>query len=424
MGNETENKERKQGGKKNINRDARNLNAAEKTILLLEYLRRNTDKEHKVESIGEIRRAFEGEELNIGNNKTLNTLIKRVANAYNADEDECLLPQSEWRVVFDEYLEKYGEQPEEEFDEKEGEGQEPEGEDSDTDEMRIHNLYYAHEFSHEDIDALVEAVLFSRTIGAKDADRMIKILEERFTSRFYSKKSGGICKIHEKTCYDKELLHKNLKLIQQAIEDNVQIEYKFNGFSHDKKLKPMKDYIRVVSPYYIVADNGRYYLLAANDTYKNTMTIRIDLMTEVNLAEREEKADKKTGKKGIPRIPIGEVEGMPQSWDDNFSYRHLKMAYDSSEKITLRVRSEKTAQGKHIDPDYTFLHDNFGDTYMYRGVDEQDPDYDIVEVRCAPFGIVSLAMQYADKMEILEPAHVRKMAQEKAQVLREKYLES
>lgn len=112
---------------------------------------------------------------------------------------------------------------------------------------------------------------------------------------------------------------------------------------------------------------------------------------------------------------------MPKSWDENFSYRHLKMAYDSPEKITLRVRSEKNEQGRHMDPDYTFLHDNFGDTYRYLRTDEQDPDYDIVEVRCLPFGIVSLALQYADKVEILAPEDVRNDVIEKIRSLNSKY---
>lgn len=148
-----------------------------------------------------------------------------------------------------------------------------------------------HELSHEDRDALTDAVLFSRTIGEKDASRMIKILEEHFTSRYYKRRFKGVHKLQEKIVYDKELLRENIKIIQQAIKDGVQIEYKFNGYSHDKKLKPMRDYRRVVSPYYIVADDGRYYLLAANDTHKNTMAIRIDLTMEVRIAEGNEKTD-------------------------------------------------------------------------------------------------------------------------------------
>ncbi len=372
----------------------------ERMIRFLEYLRKNTDKDHPIKSIEDIQKAFTRMNLNLGCKNTVRDFYQRISDTFNMDAAQHPIPQSQWRIVYDGYVSLYGDDCPE-----------------DDAKAFFRNLYYVHELSHEDLDALTEAVLFSRTIGEKDANRMIKILEEHFASKYYKRRSQGVHKIQEKNIYDKGLLRGNLKVIQQAIKDGVQIEYKFNGYSHDKKLKPMRDYIRVVSPYYIVADNGRYYLLVANDTYKNTMTIRIDLMTEVRVAE----GNKKTDRKGIPRIPIEEVAGMPKSWDENFSYRHLKMAYDSPEKITLRVKSEKDEQGKHVDPDYTFLHDNFGDTYRYLRTDEQDSDYDIVEVRCSPFGIVSLALQYAEKVEIIDPPDVREMVEQKVEMLCKKY---
>lgn len=388
-----------QKGKSNPDK-LRTPSIQERTIRFIEYLRKNTDKNHPIESIEDIKDAFHNMDLNLGSDNTIRDFYRRIADIFNLDAAQHPTPQSKWRIVYDGYVSLYGD-------------------DSQEEDVKnfFRNLYYVHELSHEDLDALTDAVLFSRTIGEKDANRIIKILEEHFASRYYKRRSKGVHKIQEKIVYDKELLRENLKIIQQAIKDGVQIEYKFNGYSHDKKLKPMKDYIRVVSPYYIVADDGRYYLLAANDAYKNTMTIRIDLMTEVRIAE----GNGKTDRKGLPRIPIEEVAGMPKSWDENFSYRHLKMAYDSPEKITLRVRSEKNEQGRHIDPDYTFLHDNFGDTYRYLRIDEQDPDYDIVEVRCSPFGIVSLALQYVDKVEILAPEAVRNDVIEKIRSLNAKY---
>lgn len=378
--------------KKQKQEEKRTPSVQERTIRFLEYLRKNTDKEHPIKSIEDIQKAFTRMNLNLGCKNTVRDFYLRICDTFNMNAAQHPIPQSQWRIVYDGYVSLYGDDCLE-----------------DDAKAFYRNLYYVHELSHEDLDALTEAVLFSRTIGEKDADRMIKILEEHFASKYYKKGSKGVHKIQEKNIYDKELLRKNLKVIQRAIKDDLQIEYGFYGYSHDKKLRPMKDYTRTASPYYIVADNGRYYLLAANDTYKNTMTIRIDLMTEVRVVE------------GLARIPIEEVAGMPKSWDENFPYRHLKMAYDSPEKITLRVKSEKNEQGRHIDPDYTFLHDNFGDTYRYVRTDERDPDYDIVEVRCSPFGIVSLALQYADKVEILDPPKVRERMEEMVEILREKY---
>lgn len=378
--------------KKQEQEEKRTPSVQERTIRILEYLRKNTDKEHPIKSIKDMQDAFAEMDLYLGCKNTVREFYQQITTTFNTDAAQHPIPQSQWRIIYDGYVSLYGD-------------------DCQKEDVKnfFRNLYYVHELSHEDLDALTEAVLFSRTIGEKDADRMIKILEEHFASKYYKRGSKGVHKIQEKNIYDKELLRENLKVIQRAIMDDLQIEYRFNGYSHDKKLKPMRDYIRTASPYYIVADNGRYYLLAANDTHKNTMTIRIDLMTEVRIVEE------------LARIPIEEVAGMPKSWDENFSYRHLKMAYDSPEKITLRVKSEKNEQGRHINPDYTFLHDNFGDTYRYLRTDERDPDYDIVEVRCSPFGIVSLALQYADKVEIIAPAHVREMVEEKVEMLREKY---
>lgn len=397
------------------NDNLRKPSAPERTIRLIEYLRKNTDKDHTVK-LGNIKNAFQDMGLKLGNDSTINSLVKDIAHAYNSDMEEHALPQSEWRIVFDDYIKNYNNAL---YDENESD----ETDDDKKPSMHIKNLYYVPEFTYEEIDALIEAVLFSKTLTTEQAKRIITTLEEQFTSKYYIR--GGaraICKVHEKPDYNKELLRENLITIQQAIKDRVQIEYQFNGYSHNKKLTPMGNYKRRVSPYYIVADNGRYYLLAANEEYKNTLILRIDLMTEVNIPNRNETI----GNKGIPSIPKKDISGMPQEWNGDFPMKHINMSYDMPVRIKLRVKSEKSEQDKrkHIDPDYTFLHDNFGDNYKYLGVDEENSDYDIVEVESSIFGMVNFALKYADKVEVLEPPEVREKMREKAQMLQKYYLNS
>ena len=68
----------------------------------------------------------------------------------------------------------------------------------------------------------------------------------------------------------------------------MQIRFQFNGYTYDKKLEA-NGAKYTVSPYYIVADGGRYYLLACmpyvkNEKTEKTMSIwRIDLMTEIDI---------------------------------------------------------------------------------------------------------------------------------------------
>lgn len=123
---------------------------------------------------------------------------------------------------------------------------------------------------------------------------------------------------------------------------------------------------------------------------------RIDLMSEVRLTDSQ-------------CVPKREVENLPEEWTDDFQFAHLNMSYDKPEKITLRIRADDGSA-----PPYTFLRDWFGKTYRCVGAD-------MVEVMCSPFGMVNWAMQYADRVEVLAPEHVREAVRERIRKMNEKY---
>lgn len=384
----------------------------EKTIRFLVYLKKHTDREHPLKSIRDVREAFRKDGLHFGSDNTIRTFYKNIADAYNLDEEQHPLPQSQWRIMYDGYVKLYG-------DADEALDGEDDFEEKGADKEEFRNLYYVPELSYEEIDALVEAVQLSPTLNQEETEKIISILEENFTSKHYQKGARRICKIHGKG-YDRNILRKNLLTIQQAITDGVQITYRFNGYTHEGKLAPMGDYKRLASPYYIVANDGRYYLLAANEKYKHSgpYIIRIDLMTEVEIPGRDEQL----GIPGKRRIPKGDVAGLSREWEEDFPMQHINMSYGVPELITLRVRNEKKEDGHTPkEPEYTFMYDYFGDSFRYHGVDKNDADYDIVTVMCTHFGMENFAVQYADKVEVLEPLELREKIKKKVQVLKEKY---
>lgn len=391
------------------------LSVSEKTIRFLEYLKKHTDQEHPLKSIKDAREVFRKDGLHLGSDNTIRKFYKDIADAYNLDIEQHPLPQSKWRVMYDSYVKLYGDTDDEEDSFGEDDFDEP-----GADREQYRNLYYVPEFSYEEIDALIEAVQLSPTLNREETEKLILTLENEFTSEYYRKGARSICKIYGKESCDRELLRENLLMIQQAILDGVQIAYRFNGYTKDKKLAPMRDYKRYASPYYIVANDGRYYLMAANERYKHSgpYIIRIDLMTEVEIPERDEKS----GQKGIPAIPKREVAGLSPEWEEDFPMRHINMSYGAPILIKMRIKNEKKKDGRTPEePVYTFLHDYFGDSYRYLGADENDADYDIVTVRCTSFGMENFAVQYADKMEVLDPPELREKIREKAQRLAEKY---
>lgn len=106
--------------------------------------------------------------------------------------------------------------------------------------MRIHGLYYNRTFSYEEINSLIEGVLASKTLDTRSANALIKKIEENLTTKFYKKEPKQIFKIQEPQLADRELLRENLLVIQKAIEHHVCVCFYFNGYTYQKKLEHVR----------------------------------------------------------------------------------------------------------------------------------------------------------------------------------------
>lgn len=369
----------------------------ERSYRILEYLKKNTDQEHKVKQ-SDLRK-IEYLKQYIGNKETFNDTIVNMANAMNSDSNERINPEEEWRIVFDAFAKRYGSEGTEEEDE--------EG----THRMPIRGLYYNHIFSYDEINSLIEGILFSKTMTPEDGKKLIEKIESYLTTKFYPKGAKQICRVNEPQLTDKGRIRENLKMIQQAIDERVQISFRFYGYNRRKELEPVREEKDTVSPYYLVANGGKYYLLACkeveiNEEIVRNMSIwRVDLMGEMEIPGRDEKL----GIPGIPALKKEKVKHLPKQWSEDFHLSHLNMAFDEPVKIRLKITRVREKA------DYTFLHDWFGDTFRFVGKSN------IVEVKCSPFAMVNWALQYSDRVEVLEPESIRQQVAEKVRRLYEKY---
>lgn len=391
----------------------------ERSYKILEYLRRNTDKEHTVKR-SDLARVPELREY-LGYKETLNDTISNMALAMNTDSEGRVKPENQWKIVFKEFSRRYGLLGDDiELDEEE---------DSKENEkmwrMPIRQLYYQHTFSYDEINSIIEGILATKTIDSKTAQYLIDKIEKNLTTKFYRSGPKQICKVQEPELVDRELLKTNLLTIQKAIDNNVQILFRFNGYSHGKKLEPVREKKDMVSPYYIVASSGKYYLLACKEVFmkdkvlRNMSIWRIDLMTDIEIPDVNEKLNIM----GRPRIAKEDVENLPLEWSEDFQLKHLNMSFDKPVWITLRIKSEKEKDNpsKRIRADYTFLHDWFGDNFKFIETEKVPPYDDIVKVECSPYGMVNWALQYSDRVEVLEPKSVRNAVIEKIKNLNAKY---
>ena len=389
----------------------------ERAYKILEYLRKNSDSEHTVTQAS-LRRVSEMEKY-LGDKETYNNTIVNMAKAMNTDEHGTTKPEEQWKIVFNDFKKKYG-------DSIPNNTETDDDKDEETTAMRIRGLYYNHTFSYEEINSLIEGILFSKTLDSKTANEIIEKIENNLTTKFYKKGPKHICKVKEPMLAGREILRKNLRTIQQAIDDGVQISFRFNGYNRDKQLVPNHKEKDIVSPYYIVANGGKYYLLACKELmrdgrYVRNMSIwRIDLMTDIDIPNRNEKLNIK----GIGAINKWDVANLPQVWNDEFQLSHLNMSFDRPVKVRLRIKSlkEKDNPLKPLRADYTFMYDWFGNTFKYIKTEDIPPYDDIVEVKCSPFAMANWALQYSDRVEVLAPESVRNMVIEKVKSLMGKYI--
>lgn len=405
---------------------------------ILKILKEATDSEPDSEnamSLGKLREKLKAKEDN-GNAKTISGTVDRILMAVNPEYyDEDL--KSEYKVIFDGYEEdpirvrtairnwkqkkaayrrKMKKEKPEISDEELKKGMPKldlklEEDDEDNvdqsekyDELLkrvppVTNLRYVHDFSFDELDTIINALYFSKTVNEEERDRLIyklaKLSSKRYQKKWFSENNDrpviknifqGIVNNNDASRTE---LKKNIALIQSAIDEKVKIQFIMNVYNAERKLVPSwtdkkgKAILRKVTPYHILVYNDRYYMLANYERYSNLSIWRIDLMSNVKLLEEAGRSKQ-------------EIKGMTNTWNgQEYMEQHLNMFYDDPVKVTLKVPNDH----------YTMMVDWFGNSFVkWRAIDEK---YDMVFVACSEQAMINWAMQYSDVVEVLGPSDVQ-----------------
>ena len=399
---------------------------------ILKILKEETDSESDSEnamSLGELREKLKEKEDN-GNAKTISSAVDRVLMAVNPEYYEDAEPE-DYKVIFGGYekdpirvrtairnwkqkkaaYRRKMKKEKPEIGDEELENGMPELDleldESDEDNVDLSekydalmkrvppvtNLRYVHDFSFDELDTIINALYFSKTVTEEERDRLIyklaKLSSKRYQKKWFSENNDrpviknifqGIVNNNDASRTE---LKKNIALIQSAIDEKVKIQFIMNVYNAERELVPAKTdnkgkaILRKVTPYHILVYNDKYYMLANCEPFSNLYVWRIDLMSNVKLLEEE---------------------------------KHLHMFYGNLSKITLKVP----------DDHYTMMVDWFGNNFVKRQTigeknkkdendekDENEVKYDVVTVTCSKAAMINWAMQYSDVVEVLGPPSVQ-----------------
>lgn len=264
-------------------------------------------------------------------------------------------------------------------------------------------------FELEEARLLDDSIYSSKLINRHEASELIKKINSTFS--FNQQKSLPSLSIHheEKGKNDKNQFLKetllNVQLITEAINQKKRVIFNYIGFdnSGNKMLRratkdPSKYRKYAVSPYYLVNNNGSYYLLCnykrfkTADESKYVSAFRIDYMKNVSILENDEDGRYRT---------IAEVNAIKDESDVKFDINkylatHMYIFGDDTELINAKFKSTNPKKSK-VD----VVKDWFGDKAM---IYEKDGNC-YFDVTIDKYSLIYWSMQYGEDFIPVAPSY-------------------
>lgn len=254
-------------------------------------------------------------------------------------------------------------------------------------------------FEKSEIGFLIDAVFSSRSIDQKQAQELTTKLQ-RFLNKDDRKSFVYLSKSREITRTDNKLVFYNLETILDAIEKGKKIRFNYNRFYLDTiKNEKKKNRILVASPYYLVNNQGRYYLVCNNNYFNDISNYRIERMTNIEILDEDVK-------------PIKSLEGLANGFDIA-KYTNENIYMFSTQSVTAKIR---------IGNEYTisYVQDWFGkNARIYK--DKQDNEI-YADIQGDEQALIYWCLQYGESIELLEPTSTREKIKAIVENMKNKYL--
>lgn len=252
------------------------------------------------------------------------------------------------------------------------------------------------EFDDAELRILIDSVLFSKSISTKQAKGLIEKLRG-LGSKYFNAKVSHVSNLPELLHTDNKQALYSLDVINDAISGKKKVSFTYNEIGTDFKLRKKKEAPYIVSPYQIVANNGRFYLIANVDKHDNVAHFRIDKMTDARILEDKVK-------------PMKQVKGLENGLNlPKHMAEHIYMF--SGESVFTKIRADRFLM--------TELVDWFGkDFQILKETDDSIEFRVLINEKAIRFW----ALQYGPYVEVLEPPSLRDKLKEDITAMSEKYL--
>lgn len=251
------------------------------------------------------------------------------------------------------------------------------------------------DFSDAELRLLIDSIFSSGVIPDREAHQLVKKLE-KYSNKYFKAHVSYIHSTPRGKNSDNQKVMDSIAAIDTAISKGKKISFSYLQYGIDFKLHPKRDIRYVVSPYQMISNKGRYFLVGNYDGYDDISHYRLDRITDVEILKESRK-------------PMKSVKGLENGLNiADYISEHVYMF--SGESVHVKLRADENLMGTLID--------NFGKDFRVTLGKGHDI---IVDLKCNPDAFFYWVMQYGQHTEVLEPASMRERIQQAAKAIQMKY---
>ena len=252
-------------------------------------------------------------------------------------------------------------------------------------------------FEKSEITFLIDAIFSSRCIGQKQAIDLTKKLQN-FLSVYDRKSYKYITKSGEINRTDNKSVFYNIDVLLEAIEKGKKIKFNYNRFYFDTlQNEKKKNRQLVASPYYLVNNQGKYYLVCNNNYFDDIANYRVERMSNIEILDEDVK-------------PLETIKGCKNF--DIAKYANDNIYMFSADYVDARVR---------IDNEYavSYVQDWFGNNAkIYK---DQNDNNVYANIHSNEQALIYWCLQYGENIELIEPKTTREKIKEILNNMQRKY---
>ena len=249
------------------------------------------------------------------------------------------------------------------------------------------DFFLRRDFEDSELRLLIDGLLFSRHLPYNQCKELVCKIE-KLSNVYFKSRTKYIATIPHDRTNNQQLFH-TIDVLDEAIANNKKVKFKYLEYNMDlsqtaKKTPDGEDRIYIVSPYQMVAKEGKYYLICNYDCYDDVSNYRIDRIHDVEITDEIIKPFEKLKGTDGQRLNLAQ-----------YMAEHVYMYSGNTSRIKMKV----------VKPMISDIIDMFGTNVTFMSHDET---YVTISVRADEMAVCQFAKNFAPDVIVLSPKSVRK----------------